>query len=130
MALDGTQFSVTNTAAILSSLTKATLDYLYRKNEYADLLSDALPDLILLDVNLPKVGGFEVLRQIRENEELRRIPCVMLTTSSASLDIEAARSLGATGYQIKPVSAERFTDLLNNWPSNLACFSQPPHRNG
>ena len=72
---------------------------------------------------MPKVGGLEVLRQIRENQELRKIPSVVLTTSADPADMEAALRLGAAGFQIKPMSSESFTELLDNFPCNLPCFA-------
>jgi CheY-like chemotaxis protein len=91
---------------------QAALDYLNRENDFADLVSAPLPDLILLDLNMPKLGGLEVLRKIQGDEELRKIPSVVLTTSASPADIDAAYRLGATGYQIKPISPEGFTTLL------------------
>jgi CheY-like chemotaxis protein len=102
---------------------QAALDYLHRKNAFENLLSEPLPDLILLDLNMPKMGGFEVLRQIRENQELRKIPSVVLTTSADPMDKEDALRLGAAGFQTKPMSPESFTELLGNFPCNLLSFS-------
>ena len=89
------------------------LDYLLRQDAYEDPLSSPRPDLILLDLRLPKVDGLEVLRQIQENQDLKGIPIVVLTTSSTDSDLTAAYRLGARSYQLKPVNFEGFTELLD-----------------
>jgi len=86
------------------------LDYLLCKNP--DPVSSPRPDLILLDLRLPKVDGLEVLRQIKENKSLAGIPMVVLTTSAADADLATAYQLGARSYQIKPVNFDGFTELL------------------
>ena len=70
-----------------------------------------LPAVILLDVNLPKVNGLEVLRQIRAHASCKHIPVVMLTTSTEDGDIAKAYELGANSYIVKPVSFENFIDV-------------------
>ena len=74
------------------------LDYLYR----GDATSGWRPDLILLDLNLPKKGGLEVLAEIKADEEFRQIPVVVLTSSSAPQDINRAYALNANRYITKP----------------------------
>ena len=81
------------------------LDYLFGANPGPP------PDLILLDLRLPKVDGLEVLRQIQMSEELKKIPIVVLTTSAADEDLAAAFHLGAMSYQLKPVTFEGYTEL-------------------
>ena len=92
------------------------LDFLLPQHGWA--ASNPLPDLILLDLRLPKVDGLEVLRQIQENEDLRKIPTVVLTTSAADSDLAAAYRLGARSYQLKPVNFEGFTELLGPGPAS------------
>ena len=70
------------------------------------------PVVILLDVNMPKVGGFEVLRELKSHPALRTIPVVMLTTSAVGEDIEAAYANGANSYVVKPVDYDSFMDLV------------------
>lgn len=81
------------------------LQFLYRKNRYTDAPS---PDLILLDLNLPKVSGCEVLKTIKSDEHLRRIPVVVLTTSEAKSDIEKVYASGANCYITKPPDLDGF----------------------
>jgi len=94
---------------------QAALDYLFRKNGYAHAEADPLPDLILLDLRLPKVDGLEVLRQIKGDEKLKRIPTVVLTTSGAESDMVNAYSSGAGSYLVKPVDFEKFTKLMETF---------------
>jgi CheY-like chemotaxis protein len=92
------------------------LDFLLPQHGWSG--SNLPPDLILLDLRLPKVDGLEVLRQIHENEDLKRIPTVVLTTSAADSDLAAAYRLGARSYQLKPVNFEGFTELLEPRPAS------------
>lgn len=79
--------------------------YLKQENEYANAVR---PDLILLDLNLPRMNGFEVLDAIKVDESLRRIPVVVLTTSQAEQDIIRSYNLYANAYVTKPFDLEQF----------------------
>jgi hypothetical protein len=70
------------------------------------------PAVILLDINMPKIGGLEVLRELKSHPALRTIPVVMLTTSAVGEDIEAAYANGANSYVVKPVDYDSFMDLV------------------
>jgi two-component system, chemotaxis family, response regulator Rcp1 len=70
------------------------------------------PDLILLDLNLPKKNGLEVLEEIRRDPELRTTPVIMLTTSSSARDISACYDLGVNCYVVKPLDLDDFTALV------------------
>lgn len=85
------------------------LDYLFGDGTVAPR---GLPDLILLDLRLPRVDGFEVLRRIKQAEQLRRIPVVVLTTSDAEIDVRAAYEGGASSYLVKPVDFEQFVAMM------------------
>lgn len=74
--------------------------------------SMARPELVLLDINLPKVNGFEVLRQIRACEEFSTMPVVMLTASENEVDVEKSYRLGANSYIQKPVAFGQFLEVL------------------
>jgi two-component system, chemotaxis family, response regulator Rcp1 len=67
------------------------------------------PDLILLDINMPRMDGFEVMQRIRENDMINRIPVVVLTTSADHLDVNRMYELRCSSYMIKPVNFENFT---------------------
>ena len=87
------------------------LAYLRREGEYA---SANRPDLILLDLNLPRMNGFEVLDAIKEDPELKRIPVVVLTTSQAEQDIIRSYNLYANAYVTKPVDLEQFIHVIKS----------------
>jgi CheY-like chemotaxis protein len=87
----------------------AALAYLRREGEYADAV---MPDLILLDLNLPRRDGREVLEEIKKDEELCRIPVVVLTTSQAEEDILRSYQLHANAYVTKPVDFDRFISVV------------------
>ena len=84
------------------------LDYLFARGAYAGRNPDDLPSIVLLDLNLPKVDGREVLQAIRANEKTRSVPVVVLTTSTEPFDVEASYALGVNSYIQKPVDFERF----------------------
>ncbi|KAA0874158.1 response regulator [Nitrincola tapanii] len=79
----------------------------------------AHPDLILLDLNMPRMNGLEFLKKIKQNSALKAIPVVMLTTSDAESDIQAAYQQGAAGYLVKPADMDLFIrqikQLLDYW---------------
>lgn len=89
----------------------AALSFLRRQPPYADVPS---PDLILLDLNLPKLGGIEVLAEIKGDPALRRIPVVILTTSSAERDILKSYDLHANCFITKPVDFDRFIEVVHS----------------
>ena len=91
---------------------QAALDYLFRQGAYADPKTSPRPNLILLDLRLPKVDGLEVLRRIKEDEELKCLPPVVLTTSGAESDMVNAYTQGAVSYLVKLVDFEKFTQLM------------------
>ena len=95
------------------------LDFLFATGAYAERRKNELPQLILLDLNLPKVSGHEVLKAIRQNQDTQYIPVVMLTTSDEIKDIEQGYRLGINSYVCKPVDYEDFcrtiSDLSRYW---------------
>lgn len=101
------------------------LDFLYRRGKYA---SAPRPDLILLDLNLPRKNGREVLAEIKSDPGLRAIPVVVLTTSSDDEDILKAYNLNANCYVVKPVGFENFMKAMQSirhfWFSVVALPSE------
>lgn len=85
--------------------------FLRRQGDHADV---PRPDLILLDLNLPKKDGREVLAELKADQDLRRIPVVVLTTSRAEEDVLRAYDLHANCYMTKPVDLRQFLDLVKN----------------
>ena len=88
------------------------LDYLFATGDYADRSADDGPDLVLLDLNLPKIDGLEVLRRIRANERTGLLPVVILSSSDEQQDRVRAYRLGANSYVRKPVNFDEFTDVV------------------
>ncbi|HEY6877821.1 MAG TPA: response regulator [Polyangiales bacterium] len=84
---------------------QAALDYLFSGPR-------ARPDLVLLDLRLPRVDGFEVMRRIKGCPELRHVPVVVLTTSSAERDMRKAYEGGASSYLVKPVDFQQFVAMM------------------
>jgi CheY-like chemotaxis protein len=94
------------------------LDLLFRKGEHSDRAEVAKPDLILLDLNLPKVNGPEVLEKIRASDELSTMPVIVLTVSEREEDIQRSYELGANTYITKPVDFAKFvhaTEILGEY---------------
>ncbi|MFP5213306.1 MAG: response regulator [Acidobacteriota bacterium] len=89
------------------------LDYLYNRNGFEDLLGSPRPDLILLDLNMPKKGGIEALKQIKADDSLRSIPVVVLTTSKEQEDIARCYGFGANSFVTKPLTFKALVDALN-----------------
>jgi len=90
------------------------LDYLFNRKIYADLKRYPMPNIILLDLRLPKIDGLEVLRTIKANNRLKRIPVVVLTTSNAERDIANAYDLHVNSYLAKPFDFKTFSKLLDD----------------
>ena len=85
--------------------------FLRRQENYADV---PLPDLVLLDLNLPRKDGREVLAEIKEDPELRLIPVVVLTTSEAERDLVKTYRLHANAYVVKPIDLDRFIEVVRS----------------
>lgn len=88
------------------------MDYLLRRGKFENPEASPRPGVLLLDINLPKVDGFEVLHRIKETPGLKRMPVVMLTTSSRDEDRLRSYDLGANAYMTKPVGMEKLTQTL------------------
>lgn len=99
---------VANRLSVVSDGVSA-MAFLRKEGEYADAPT---PDLILLDLNLPRMDGREVLAALKEDERLRSIPVVVLTTSEAEEDVVRSYSLHANAYVTKPVDFDRFIDVV------------------
>lgn len=93
------------------------LDYLLRRGKYGDKQTSPKPELILLDLNMPRIDGREALRDIKQNPHLRAIPVVVLTTSSSGRDIIAAYSDGVNSFITKPANFEQLVDAIKSMKS-------------
>ncbi|MEW6155873.1 MAG: response regulator [Verrucomicrobiota bacterium] len=87
------------------------LDFLFRRGARPHRASET-PYLLLLDIRMPKVDGIEVLRQIKEDPELRKIPVSMLTTTDDPREVERCHALGCNNYIVKPVDYEKFAEAI------------------
>jgi len=93
---------------------QSALDYLFRRGEFTDPGNSPRPSLILLDLRLPRVDGLEILKEIKNSEDLRSIPVVVLTTSEAERDIARAYMNHANSYLVKPVGFDEFNKLMED----------------
>ena len=91
---------------------EAALDYLFQRGEYEDVRR---PHIVLLDLNLPKIDGHEVLQEIRDDDDLHRLPVIVLTSSDADGDILKSYELNSNAYITKPVTANDFLDLIDTF---------------
>ncbi|MBZ9728977.1 response regulator [Salegentibacter sp. JZCK2] len=89
---------------------KEAIDFLDKKGSFAEANT---PDLVLLDVNLPKINGHEVLKYIKQHKDLKTIPVIMLTTSSSQEDIDSSYRNYANCYITKPIEVEDFMAAVN-----------------
>lgn len=98
------------------------LDYLFRRGDQASYPETGRPQLILLDLNLPKMDGLEVLRFIKKHKRTRMIPVVILTASQMFGDMEECRRLGADTYIVKPVNFQRLSQITPQLSLNWALY--------
>jgi CheY-like chemotaxis protein len=91
---------------------EAALDYLFRRGKYQNPATSPRPDLLLLDLNMPKVDGRQVLKRVRADTDLRRLAVVVLTTSQHEEDIIRTYDLGANSYITKPLELRQFMQVI------------------
>jgi CheY-like chemotaxis protein len=106
---------------------QTALDYLLRRGTYQESSSSPRPHVILLDLRLPRVDGLEVLHAIKDDEELKLIPVVVLTTSEAEKDVARAYSNHVNSYLVKPVGFEEFRRLMNDLGFYWLSWNTHPH---
>jgi len=104
---------------------EAALDYLFRRGDYADPASSPRPQLILLDLRLPKVDGLEVLKEIRTSS-LNGMPVAILTSSEADADMAKAYAYNASSYLVKPLDFTTFKQLLDDLGFYWLCWNKYP----
>jgi len=88
------------------------LDYLYQQGSYQDPQLSPRPSIILLDLNLPGTDGRDVIREVKQNQSLKTIPIVVLTTSSSPKDIKTCYEFGANSYLLKPMGLKQLKDAI------------------
>jgi two-component system response regulator len=89
------------------------LDFIFCRGKYTDRDLSESPKVMFLDLKLPKVGGLEVLKQMKSNEHTRKIPVIVVTSSKEDPDIAAAYNLGANSYVVKPIDFDSFVEKIN-----------------
>jgi CheY-like chemotaxis protein len=103
------------------------IDYLAGKGDFADRARYPLPALVLLDINMPKKSGLEVLEWIREQPQFKSLPVLMLTSSSRQGDRDRARQLGADDYLLKPSRPAELVELFKGLHDRWLSLSAPTH---
>lgn len=116
--------NIPNTIVHVSDGEEA-LNYLFHRGDYT-LQNSTLPDLILLDLRLPKVDGLEVLKIIKEDELLRCIPIIILTTSEADRDRAKAYQSHVNSYLVKPLDIEKFSSMIQSLGLYWVSWNQYP----
>ena len=101
------------------------LDYLYRRGGYR-LREEGNPVVLLLDLKMPKVDGLEVLRQVKQDDALRQMPVVMLTSSREESDLVESYRLGVNAYVVKPVEFSRFVEAVRELGVFWAVINEAP----
>lgn len=106
------------------------LDYLFGRGDYAGRGTDPLPQVVLLDLRLPKLDGLEVLRQLRAEERTCLLPIVVLTSSDEERDIVDSYRLGANSYVRKPVDFAQFSEAVRQLGLYWLVLNEGPHVRG
>jgi two-component system, response regulator len=102
------------------------LDYLFGAGAYAGRDMSVMPQIILLDLKLPKIDGLEVLRRLRNDERTKLLPVVVLTSSREERDLTESYSLGANSYIRKPVNFGQFTEAIRQLGLYWLVLNEPP----
>lgn len=109
LTLDAFEESKIKTEISVTKNGQEALDFLFKKGGY---LNAQKPDLILLDINIPLINGLEVLKQVKQDPILKKIPVIMLTTSSSPKDISLAYENHSNSYVKKPLHVEEFLEAI------------------
>ncbi len=110
---------------VVASNGAEALDYFYSRGTFANH-GNGYPVVVLLDLKMPKVDGLEVLRQIKSDPDLRRIPVVMMTSSREEQDLVRSYDLGVNAYVVKPVDFQQFIDSVAKLSCFWALINEPP----
>ncbi len=112
LMLDALQHGGVKTEIAVARDGQQAVDYMFGAGAYASRDADQAPDLVLLDLKLPKIGGHEVLRRIRADRRTQHTPVVILTSSAEPSDIVQGYASGANSYVQKPVDFDRFVSAV------------------
>ena len=105
---------------------ESALDYLFRRGQWKDPEASPRPNVLLLDLRLPRVDGLTVLKEIRTSPDLARLPVVVLTTSQAEVDVSRAYAHHANSYLVKPLDFEKFTHMMKDLGFYWLCWNHYP----
>jgi CheY-like chemotaxis protein len=101
------------------------LDFIYCRNQY-DAREEGLPNVILLDLKMPRVDGLEVLRTLKSDPSVRHVPIVMLTSSREEKDVALSYDLGVNAFVVKPVDFTQFVQAIRGLGTFWAVLNEPP----
>lgn len=118
------EYNLANEVAVARDGVDA-LDYLYKRGEHANR-PNGYPVLILLDLKMPKIDGIEVLKAIKSDEEMRKVPVVVMTSSREIRDLEECYKLGVNAYVVKPVKFTEFVKAVKALGMFWALINEPP----
>ncbi len=107
---------------------QAVLDFLFRRGSGPQRASE-VPYLLLLDIRMPQIDGIEVLRQVKADPELRKMPVIMLTTTDDPREVERCHNIGCASYIVKPVDYDKFAEAIKSLGLYLSLV-QVPEING
>lgn len=119
--------NITNEVVVARDGVEA-LDYLLGQGKYVGRDNKVVPQVVLLDLNLPKIDGLTVLREMRKQDLTKLIPVVVLTSSKEDRDIIESYSLGANSYVRKPVEFEKFVEAIRQLGLYWLILNQPPEQ--
>lgn len=119
--------NIMNKVIVANDGTEA-LDYLFNKGKYADQTSNGLPEVVLLDLKLPKVNGLEVLQHLRAHDRTKLLPVIVLTSSSEERDLIESYRLGANSYVQKPVDFNQFSEAVRQLGVYWLLLNKSPNR--
>jgi len=126
LALRALQKNIATNEIVVAHDGVDALDYLFAEGSYSGRDTRIMPDLILLDLKLPKVNGLEVLRRIRDDKRTQCIPIVILTTSNEERDLIESYILGANSYICKPVGFAQFNQAVEQLGFYWLVLNVPP----
>jgi CheY-like chemotaxis protein len=122
------EYKLANEVVVLRDGSEA-LEYLFRRGKFANR-GEGLPAVVLLDLKMPKVDGLEVLAQMKQHPDLKKIPIVMLTSSREECDVVKSYALGVNAYVVKPVDFQQFVDSIKEIGYFWAILNEPPNGKG
>jgi two-component system response regulator len=118
------KYHLTNRVFVVRDGEEA-LDYMFARGPFTDRATHPLPTVVLLDLKLPKVGGLEVLQQVKSDPRTMGVPVVILTSSAEDQDIGAGYEYGANSFIVKPVDFQQFTEAVRSLGMYWVLLNRP-----